>query len=124
MTVRRPIKKLYEQKNLLLTAGLIDSPDVGQDEIQRAFQNIETKVIDFTTGDYADIDPQTYDQERASRDPLQYHLIQQEKDIAGIKTRARYGKIYFAMDEGKISSVIIPVKGKGPVVNPLRIVGP
>lgn len=107
-------KALDEKKNLLLVAGLLDSDDVSREEILKAYEAVETRVIDFERGDFTThIDPETYDQERASRNPSENHTIDPEEDLAGIKTRARYGKIYIVREGEEISLIVIPVKGKG-----------
>ena len=111
---QRDNKALDEKKNLLLVAGLLTDAKASREAILEAYRAVETRVIDFELGDYAPhIDPETYDQEKASRDPSQYHAIDPREDLAGIKTRARYGKIYFVREGEELSLIIIPVKGKG-----------
>ncbi len=111
---QRENKKLYEKKNLLLVAGLLEGPHASRSTILQAYESIETKVIDFETGEYAShIDSETYDQEKSSKNSAKNYNIDFKKDIAGIKTRARYGKVYLIKDNGELSMIVIPVKGKG-----------
>ena len=107
-------KKLYEKKNLLLVAGLLKGPQASKEQILKAYESVETKVIDFSTGQYVShIDPETYDQEKASKNSATNITINSQDDIAGIKTRARYGKVYLIHKEAQLSMIILPIKGKG-----------
>lgn len=106
-------KVLDVKKNLLLAAGLIKgSPNAKQ--IDAAFANIETKVINLETGEEAtDIDVASYDQRSASKDPKMSVSIPANEDIARIRSRAKYGKIYFYKPQGDVEMIIVPIHGKG-----------
>ena len=106
-------KRLYEKKNLLLVTGLLEDPHASKASILQAYASVETRVIDFKTGEYTEHDPEAYDQEKASKNPAEYHSIDPRKDIAGIKTRAGHGKVYLIKDNGTLSKIVIPIKGKG-----------
>ncbi len=106
-------KVLDVKKNLLMAAGLIKgSPSVN--EIESAFAKIETKVINLETGEeVTDIDATAYNQREASKDPKMSVSIPSSEDIAKIKSRAKYGKIYIYKPEGTVEMVILPIHGKG-----------
>jgi Na+-transporting NADH:ubiquinone oxidoreductase subunit C len=75
---------------------------------------IEARVVDLATGSYvASIDPATYDQRAAARDPLRGVEIPPERDIAGIKRRAKLATVHLAKEDGRLKLVILPVHGKG-----------
>ena len=106
-------KVLDVKKNLLMAAGLIKGNPSAKD-IEAAFANIETKVINIETGEeVSDIDPESYDQRAASKDPKMSVSIPTGKDIAKIKSRAKYGKIYFYKPQGNVEMIILPIHGKG-----------
>jgi Na+-transporting NADH:ubiquinone oxidoreductase subunit C len=107
-------KKLDIKKNLLIAAKLIDTLDVNEKQIDQAYQKIETKVIDIATGLYSDqIDPSDFDQAQAARDPKQSKFIDADLDVAGIKKREKFSKIYLVKKEGKTQQIIFPIYGKG-----------
>lgn len=103
-------KSLDMKKNILDVAGLLRD-DVSVDD---AFKQIETKIVDLETGSYVDdIDPATYDQRKAAKDPDMSVKIPPEDDIASIKTKAKYSKVYLVKQNDKIESIILPVHGYG-----------
>jgi len=104
-------KALDKKRNILQIAGLMEEGKT----VDELFTQIETRVIDMTTGEYAaDIDPLTYDQRKAASDPKQFIEINPEKDIAGIKRRAKYTSVYLVKGENdQVKSIILPVHGYG-----------
>lgn len=101
------------KKNLLMAAGLIKGTPSAK-EIEAAFNNIETKVINIETGEeVSDIDPASYDQAAAAKDPKMSVSIPASADIAKIKSRAKYGKVYFYKPQGTVEMIILPIHGKG-----------
>ena len=106
-------KSLYEKRNLLVVAGLIDEGVSDRQAILEAYGSVEAKVVDFGTGFDVDMDAESYDQQRAAKDPSSFHTIAAQEDLAGIKTRAKYGKVYLIRREGEVSMIVVPVKGKG-----------
>lgn len=106
-------KKLDIKKNLLLATKLITSKATRAD-INEAFKNIETKIVNLETGEIVtDINPEDFDAVKASKDSKQNIKIPASKDGAGIKRRSKLEKIYFVKKDGAISQVVLPVNGKG-----------
>ena len=105
-------KKLDIKKNLLVTAGLVDD-SAEEKQIVEAFKAVETKVVDLETGAYADIDPESYDARKAAKDPKLNYKIPADKDLANIKSRAKYGKVYLIKDGETVKNFVFPVHGKG-----------
>jgi Na+-transporting NADH:ubiquinone oxidoreductase subunit C len=107
---------LYRQKNVLLAAGLV-SPDqqLPDRELLKVFdQNIRVRLVDLATGELvpaAKIDPKTYDQRRARNDPEQSRVA--PPNNAGVARLPNYGTVYFAMQDGKVRLVVLPVEGAG-----------
>ena len=99
------------KKNILDVAGLLEE---GAD-IDAAFaEKIEAKIVDLETGDYVEnINANEYDQRKAAKDPAQSVAIPKEKDIAHIRVKAKYGKVFLVKEGGAIKSIILPVNGYG-----------
>src|SRR5690606_1172637 len=88
-------KILDVKKNLLLAAGLVKGNPTPK-EIDEVFTKIETKIIDLETGEEVqDVEAATYTQKSASKDPKLSVQIPASEDIARIKVRGKYGKVYF-----------------------------
>lgn len=98
------------QRNILQAAGLYE-PGVPIDD---QFESVETRIVDLATGEYAtDIDPASYDQRQAARDPERNVELPQDEDLADIGRRARYAKVYLVMANGALDKVVLPVHGYG-----------
>jgi len=104
-------KSLDMKKNILDVAGLLEE-GVNIDQAFR--EKIEAKLVDLATGDYVtDIDADSYDQRKAAKDPVTSEKIPVEKDIAHIRAKAKYAKIYLVKEGDAIKSVILPINGYG-----------
>jgi Na+-transporting NADH:ubiquinone oxidoreductase subunit C len=103
-------KSKDEKVNILEVAELYQK---GTD-VEAAFKNVEPRIVDLATGEYVkDVDPATYDQWKAAKDPAQSETIPAEKDIASIKRKPKYAKVYLVKEGDKLKSVILPVNGYG-----------
>ena len=99
----------FRQTIVLQVAGLYEP---GR-SVEEQFEAIETRVVDLSTGEFADIDPDSFDPEAAAGDPEMGVAIPADEDIAGLKRRERYAPVYLVSDGGRVSQVILPVRGKG-----------
>ena len=99
------------KKNILDVAGLLEE---GAD-INAAFSDkIEAKLVDLETGDYVEgINADEYDQRKAAKDPAQSILIPKDKDIAHIRVKAKYAKVFLVKEGGEVKSIILPINGYG-----------
>lgn len=104
-------KLLDKQKNIVQVAGI----DMTGRTIPEAFEQVEARVVDLQTGEFADqIDAKTFDHRKATKDPAQSEKLAPGLDIAGIKRRERYATIYLTRDaQGEIEKLILPVRGYG-----------
>ncbi|TAN50517.1 MAG: Na(+)-translocating NADH-quinone reductase subunit C [Methylococcaceae bacterium] len=99
-----------EKLNILEVVGLLEADT----DVDEAFKQFEAKIVDLATGDYVDsIDPKTYDQRKAAKDPVMGEAIPADQDIASIKRKAKYAKVYLVKQDGRLKSVILPVNGYG-----------
>ena len=103
-------KALDKKKNIIMAAGLkVEGADV--DEL---FKNIEPKIVDMATGQYVeDVDPNSYDQRRAAKDPTQSIAVPPDKDLGDIKRKANYASVYLVRKNEQVKKVILPVHGLG-----------
>jgi Na+-transporting NADH:ubiquinone oxidoreductase subunit C len=101
------------KKNILIVAGLYDA----QASVEEAFKQIEQHIVDLATGEYVSkdqqLDPETFDQRAAAKDPELSVKIPREKDLAGIGRREKYSLVYLVKKDGKLDQVILPIDGKG-----------
>ncbi len=117
--VLRPLqianKKLDIDKNIVTVAGLISESEAGDaDLVRAALGDIETKLVELETGEFNDsIDIETFDARKVSGDPELGMEIPRQDDIAHIKRRAKYAKVYLVKKGGKLNAMILPVSGYG-----------
>lgn len=111
-TMQERDARLLHYRNVLEVAGFAAR---GMDVEQVWQERVRVRMVELETGTYTDaVDPGTYDQRRAATDPERNYVIAAEKDLAGIRTRARYAPVYLIRDEGgEFAQLILPVHGKG-----------
>ena len=103
--------KLLDLKtNILASAGLLKA---GVD-VETQFEQITTRIVDMETGRFTDaVDPASYDQRKAAKDPAFSVELSGDEDIAKIKRRARYSTVYLVEGEQGIEKIILPISGYG-----------
>lgn len=111
-------KLLDTQTNILTAAGLYgEGTNVGEVFSRR----IDIRLVDLRTGELlADpaaagiADAMTYDQNVAAKDPARSDVIAADKDIAKLRRKPHYAKIYLIKDDaGTLEKVVLPVSGYG-----------
>jgi Na+-transporting NADH:ubiquinone oxidoreductase subunit C len=110
----RPLQERNEElalKREILKVAELYRP--GED-VEALFGQVEVRVVDLATGEYApEIDPETFDQRDAARDPGLSAVVAPERDIANIKRRAKYAPVYLVRESGRVKLIVIPVHGYG-----------
>jgi Na+-transporting NADH:ubiquinone oxidoreductase subunit C len=110
---RQEANKIRDRKkNILIVAGLYDA----KAPVEESFKQIEQHIVDLATGEYVaedKLDPETFDQRAAAKDPELSVTIPPEKDLAGIRRREKYSLVYLVKKDGKLDQVILPIDGKG-----------
>jgi Na+-transporting NADH:ubiquinone oxidoreductase subunit C len=106
----------YKQKNVLLAAGLIaPGQPVSDTEVEAIFDaNIRVRLVDLRTGVWAQdsgVDPESYDQRRAERDPQRSRPAPPNK--ASLQRLPNLAAVYLKMDGQRLSQIILPVEGLG-----------
>ena len=105
-------KSLDFKRNILSAAGLLEA---GKNVDAIFSERVVTRVVDLKTGKFTDaVDPASYDQRRASKDPSLSTNLSADEDIAKISRRADYSVVYLIQDENEqLQKIILPVKGYG-----------
>jgi Na+-transporting NADH:ubiquinone oxidoreductase subunit C len=106
--------RLDRRLKVLEAAGYVEpGQKLDPEEVERRFAPIESKVVDLATGDYVpDVDPATYDQQKALSDPAMSRPA--PPNPAQIQRLPDYAQVYEVYDDsGALQMVILPVEGKG-----------
>lgn len=102
-------RKVFEQKNILQACGLYDADT----DIAEAFKGVTPRIIELDSGDY-DAEKEEaiddFDTVQAERDGTMI-----EDDIANIKRREAYAKVYEidADKDGTPEQIVLPIRGYG-----------
>lgn len=105
-------KSLDFKRNILAAAGLQQQ---GKSVEEIFNERVITRVVDLRTGKFTnEIDPASYDQRRASKDPSLSTNLSGEEDLAKISRRENFSVIYLVQDQQEqLQKIILPVKGYG-----------
>ena len=97
------------QKKIVSSAGL----ELEYGSVENAMMNIKTIVVDLDQGKIVDINPNSYELSKELREEGKYKFLSAENDIASIKKREKYSKVYIEYKDDKINTLILPVRGYG-----------
>ena len=100
---------LDQQKKIVAAADL--KGFYGSTEV--AFDSIEEKIIDIEEGLITKDSTEKYDLSKELRDPSRHIVLSSIEDIATIKKRENFSKIFLEYREGQLNTVILPVRGYG-----------
>ena len=105
-------RRLDRQKNILRAAGLYQ----GKGDVVELFKAVRTRLIDLESGEFVPedrIDPATYNQRRAAREPGASRALAKSEDLAGLSRRERYSLVYLVERDKRLDQIILPIRGKG-----------
>ena len=105
---------LEKQRNVLQAAGLMEAGEkLDAEEVARRFENIEMEVIDMATGEpVLDVDPATFDQARAAKDPATSTVAPPNPSL--VKRIPNHALVYKVLDDsGQVDALVLPVEGYG-----------
>ncbi len=110
-------KNLDTQRNILMASGLYE-PKMDVSKIFK--ERIKVKLVDLRTGEFVDpaaagiSDVVAYDQRVATKDPKLSAPIPADLDIAGLKRKAFYAKIYLIQEpDSDKEKIVLPISGYG-----------
>ncbi|WP_459874484.1 Na(+)-translocating NADH-quinone reductase subunit C [Halomonas shantousis] len=112
--VLRPIQQQNQEidrKSNILQVAQLYQPGVSVDE---QFERLITpRVVDLETGEYSeDLDPSTYNQFDAAKDPATSRSLS-GNDPAGLGRQERFATVYLVGDPENPDQIILPVRGQG-----------
>jgi len=102
------------QKNVLSVAGLISPDDkLSSEQLTALFdESIRAKVIDLETGqENSSIDPESFDQQRASKDPNISKVA--PDNPAKVLRLPNQALVYEVLENGEVVTLILPIEGMG-----------
>jgi len=112
----RPLQEknsqLARKLEILKVAGL-QAP--GEDVDAYFSEYVQTKIVNLDNGEYSEeFDLDSIDERKFAREPSTSLKLQAESDIASIKRRTNYVRVYLIPDQqGKIVKYVLPVHGYG-----------
>jgi Na+-transporting NADH:ubiquinone oxidoreductase subunit C len=115
-------KEADRYKNILVAAGLLKEGQTQGANVEELFEKFAIRLVDLEEGRFLSeeeaaaigIDPATYDQRKASKDPDFSRKLDKSEDIASISRRARYSTVYLLEnDAGDVERIVLPVHGYG-----------
>ncbi len=110
-------KLLDTQRNILVAAGLyrdgVNVAELFSRSVEPTLVDLRTgEVVDARNADIADID--AYDQKAASKNLMLSEAIPGDEDIASLKRKVHYAKVYMIRDSGgELEKIVLPVSGYG-----------
>ena len=103
---------LDKQRNVLFAAGLADPADkLDAEEVQRIFEDIRPVVIELETGEETDIDPTTFDQLKAAKNPSTSREAPPNR--ASVQRLPNNALVYEVLEGGKPAMAVVPIEGYG-----------
>lgn len=98
------------KRNILSAAGLMEEGK----SINELFAKVETRIVDLETGKFTDkVNPDSYDQRKASKDPELSDRLDPSTDMAKIGSQEKYAEVYLASNSSGNKILILPVRGYG-----------
>lgn len=113
-------KLLDKKKNILSAAGLM----VEGGNVEELFTQISTRIVNLEAGRFATeeelleiknagLDPENFDQRKASKTPALSRTLSGDEDIASIKRLEKYAAVYMVEKDDSIEKIVLPVHGYG-----------
>ena len=104
-------KTLDLKRNILMAAGLLD-PSMS---VEEQFEQVETRVVNIDEGRFVDdVDPASFDQREAAKDPAQSRALEGDDDPAKLVRREDQALVYLVRDDaGGLDKIILPIRGYG-----------
>ena len=104
-------KTLDMKRNILMAAGLLD-PALS---VEEQFEQVETRLVSLDEGQFVEgVDPASFDQREAAKDPAQSRAIPGDADPAKLVRREDQALVYLVRDQqGGLDKIILPIRGYG-----------
>lgn len=105
-------RQLDRQKNILYAAGLYQE----NTPVEELFADIDTRIVELETGKFVSddtVNPRTFNQRKAAFTNDFGREIPADSDVAKLGRQEKYSLVYMVNRDGKLSQIILPVRGKG-----------
>ena len=103
-------KALDQQSKVLASAGLL----IENRSIEDLFSSIQEKIINLDTGLFVDsFEISTFDASLIARNKETSISLDSKVDIAILKRRENFQKVFLHYNDKRLSSIILPVRGYG-----------
>ncbi|MCY4187576.1 MAG: Na(+)-translocating NADH-quinone reductase subunit C [Bryobacterales bacterium] len=103
---------LDKQRNVLFASGLAKAGEsLDASEVQRRFEEIRSVVIDLRSGERTAIDPASFDQAKAAKDPATSRAAPANR--ASVQRLPDHALVYEIMDGGQPAIAVLPIEGYG-----------
>ncbi len=112
----RPLQENNAQNARQLEILKVVGLQFSGEEVDSYFsQHIQSKIVDLDSGEYReDIDEATFDERKAAREQSTSIELQTNQDIARIKRRANFVRVYLIADsQGEVEKIVLPIHGYG-----------
>ncbi len=78
-------------------------------------KHVKTKLVNLNSGEYSkEFDVTTFDERKAAREKASSIKLQAKQDIAGIKRRTNFARVYLIPDQqDNIIKIVLPIHGYG-----------
>lgn len=112
----RPLQIINQEldfkRNILSAVGLMEE---GGDVEAIFSERVVMRAVDLRTGEFTDaVDPASYDQRVAAKDPELSKNLSPKEDVAGISRLEHYSLVYLVeSQEGGLSKIVLPIRGYG-----------
>lgn len=107
-------RQLDKQRSILSIAGLGEGRMPAREVKSLFAERITARIVDLETGEFSDAhDPALFDPLKAARDPALSEALPGDQDIALIKRRERYTTVYMVEQDGRLETLILPIRGYG-----------
>jgi len=104
-------QELDRKSNILQVTELYKA---GDDVEEKYAELITPRVVNLETGEYSeDLDPGSYNQFDAARDPATSRTLSGDDDIAGIGRQENYSTVYLVGDPDNPDQIVMPIRGQG-----------
>ena len=104
-------KTLDLKRNILMAAGLLDPALSVEEQVEQ----VETRVVSLDEGRFVEgVDPASFDQREAAKDPAKSRAIPGDADPAKLVRREDQALVYLVRDQqGGLDKIILPIRGYG-----------
>ncbi|NJL28429.1 MAG: Na(+)-translocating NADH-quinone reductase subunit C [Thermoanaerobaculia bacterium] len=105
---------LEKQRNVLEAAGLVKPGEkVSREQVQKLFERVKPVIVELATGkESTDVDPATFDQQKAKKDPATSH--EAPPNNSAIFRLPNHALVYHLLSEaGEVEKVVLPIEGYG-----------